>query len=123
MFHLFPSVSLLTHSQDARSKIAGVLNFVNDNDPRPIKLDADPTLSQWYQQHSRVYVADNHACWADKYLARKVDKKGFGAVMRSSTNGLARMMQEHSSDAQDWILSQLTERQKGGDTTEDDKLA
>lgn len=116
-------VKVLLINRDVKSKISGVINFVNDNPLRPIKSDVDQSLSHWYKEHSRVYVAKDHACWADPDLTRKVNKKRFGTVKRSSRNGLARMMKEHSAEAQQWILSRVSEKQKGGDTTEDEKTA
>lgn len=87
-----------------------------------MKSEADESLSSWYKENSRVYVANDHACWADPDLTRKVARRRFGAVLRSSVNGLNQMMHEHATDAQKWILSRVTE-DRHGDTTEDDGMA
>ncbi len=93
------------------------MNFVTGN-LRPVKSDVDQELSSWYRSHSRVYVANDHACWEDPVFARKVTKRRFGAVERSPYVGLNRMMKEHAEDAQQWILSLVPEGQ--GDTTEEE---
>jgi histone deacetylase 6 len=66
-----------------------------------------------------VYVANDHACWSDATLARKVLKRRFGTVKRSPANGLTRMMKEHADEAQEWIMSRVGDR--AGDTTEVDQ--
>lgn len=106
-------------SLDCKSRIAGVVNFVTGN-LRPVKSETDPDLSSWYRQNSLVYVANDHACWADEDLAKKVGKKRFGRVKRSSQVGLSRMMQEHADEVHEFIANRLTEP-ASGDTTEDDK--
>jgi histone deacetylase 6 len=68
-----------------------------------------------------VYVANDHACWADPDLTRKVQKRRFGSVVRSEMRGLNRMMREHAGEAQKWIMARVT--QDTGDTTEEDKMA
>jgi len=97
--------------------VAGVVNFVTGN-LRPVKSDMDPDLSSWYRENSRVYVAQDHACWADPELTRRVQKRRFGAVKRSIVTGLNRMMKHHAEDAQQWIMSRSVEGR--GDTTEED---
>jgi len=85
-----------------------------------VKSDVYPDLSSWYKDNSRVYVADDHACWADPDLNRKVSKRRFGAVKRSPVTGLNRMMAEHAEDMHRWIMSRVSEEQ--GNTTEEDKM-
>ena len=102
---------------DVKARITGIVNFVNGN-LRPVKSDVDEDLSSWYKQNSQVYVAHDHACWADPDLTRKVMKRRFGAVKRSEVDGLAKMMQQHFLEVKEWITSRTHE---GGDTTEDDK--
>jgi histone deacetylase 6 len=93
------------------------VNFVNGN-LRPVKSETDPDLSLWYKEHSRVFVAANHACWESKEFLKKVNKRRFGTVVHSEVSGLAQMMQNHAHEAQRYILDNLAEAQ--GDTTEDD---
>lgn len=97
-----------------------MVNFVDGN-LRPVKSDVDNDLSSWYKENSQVFVANDHACWADPDLTRKVNKRRFGTVRRSSVSGLTRMMKEHATDAQQWILSRVTESR--GDTTDDEMMA
>jgi histone deacetylase 6 len=102
---------------DVKSRVSGVVNFVN-GDLRAVKSEVDPELSGWYKEHSLVYVANNHMCWASSEYARKVHKRRFGSVQRSSQDSLIMMMREHKDDVQRWILERCEET---GDTTDDDK--
>ena len=97
------------------------MNFVNGN-LRPFKSDIDPDLSLWYKENSRVYVAGNHACWSDHDLTKKIQKRRFGTVVRSPKLGLNAMMQEHSTEAQDWMLARVSAVSQG-DTTEEENDA
>ncbi|KAK3372787.1 histone deacetylase A-like protein [Lasiosphaeria ovina] len=110
-------VKVLLLNRDIKSRVSGVLNFVNGA-LRPVKSDVDHDLSAWYKDNSRVYVAKDHACWTDPELKRKVMKRRFGNVVRSNVNGLTSMMNQHARDAQQWILDCVAEEH--GDTTEDD---
>ncbi|KAK3684282.1 hypothetical protein B0T22DRAFT_273278 [Podospora appendiculata] len=111
-------IKVLLINRDIKSRISGVVNFVNGN-LRPVKSDVDQDLSSWYKNNSKVFVANDHACWADPDLVRKVGKRRFGTVIRSKMNGLTRMMTEHLPDVQDWVLERL-DGEMHGDTTEDD---
>ena len=117
---------LLISRSDSKDRLSGVVNFVSGN-LRPVKSDADETLSSWYRDNSKVYVAADHACWADHELTRKVHKKRFGAVERSPERGLNKMMAAHATQAQDFIMSRVKsgsddedESGEEGDTTEDE---
>jgi len=116
------TTGLLTLDADIKSHVSGVVNFVDGN-LRPVKSDVDQELSPWYKENSRVYVANDHACWADADLTRKVMKRRFGTVIRSEVNGLARMMTRYSGDVQRWMLDRVSEEEKQGDTTEEDRMA
>ncbi|KAG6153341.1 hypothetical protein E4U46_006745 [Claviceps purpurea] len=117
--HLIAQVrTLLTVATDCKSKIAGVVNYVTGN-LRPVKSDIDPDLSAWYKGNSRVFVANDHACWSDRDLTKKVQKRRFGTVVRSPKLSLNEMMQEHADQAQEWILAR-TSTASQGETTEDD---
>lgn len=98
--------------------MSGVVNFVN-GDLRAIKSEVDPDLSSWYKEHSLVYVANNHMCWETPEYARKVHKRRFGSVQRSTQSSLVMMMWEHREDVERWILERCEET---GDTTDDDKV-
>lgn len=98
--------------------MSGVVNFVN-GDLRAVKSEVDPDLSGWYKDNSLVYVANNHMCWANPDYARKVHKRRFGTVLRSSQDSLVMMMREHREEVQRWILERCEE---SGDTTDDDKM-
>jgi histone deacetylase 6 len=111
--------SLIDVPSECKMRISGVVNFVTGT-LRPVKSDVDDNLSTWYKANSRVYVASDHACWADPDLARKVLKKRFGTVVRSPMIGLNRMMSEHAREAQQWILSRVADQ---GETTEEEKMA
>lgn len=105
-----------------------MVSFVSGAPLRPVKSDVDEYLSHWYKDNSRVYVANDHACWNSEELTRKVNKRRFGTVIRSKYTGLATMMREHRREVTEWILSRSTtlgmdEDEDGrGDTTEDDKM-
>ncbi|KAL2265365.1 hypothetical protein VTJ83DRAFT_6465 [Remersonia thermophila] len=103
---------LLINRLDVKSRVAGVVNFVNGS-LRPVKSDVDSDLSAWYKEHSQVYVANDHACWADPDLTRKVMKRRFGNVIRSQANGLSAMMAEHFSDVQQFILERVSFEEPG----------
>ncbi|KAK0634707.1 hypothetical protein B0T17DRAFT_586442 [Bombardia bombarda] len=119
-------IKVLLINRDVKSRISGVVNFVNGN-LRPVKSDVDQDLSGWYKENSRVYVANDHACWADADYTRKVHKRRFGTVIRSDVNGLTRMMREHFGDVQQWVMGRLSseedEEEGHGDTTEEEKFA
>ncbi|CAK7203248.1 Histone deacetylase hda1 [Sporothrix eucalyptigena] len=110
-------VKVLLVNRDCKSRIDGVINFVNGS-LRAVKSDADPDLTQWYKTHSRVYVGSDHACWQTNEFIRKINKRRFGDVVRSPFLGLNRMLKEHADDAQEWILERVPE--SAGDTTEDE---
>lgn len=97
---------------DCKNRITGVVNFVDGN-LRPVKSETDPDLSKWYRDNSLVYVSRNHACWENEELKRKVLKKRFGGVRRSTHSGLARMMEEHSEEVHEWITKKISESQSG----------
>ncbi|PHH65416.1 hypothetical protein CDD81_2520 [Ophiocordyceps australis] len=109
-------VKMLLVSRDCRAKLSGVVNFVTGT-LRTVKSDIDTELSSWYKENSRVYVAADHACWADPALTRKVHKKRFGTVVHSNMVGLNQMMREHAAEAQDWIMARVT----SGETTEEEE--
>jgi histone deacetylase 6 len=115
---------LLINRLDVKARVAGVVNFVNGS-LRPVKSDVDGDLSSWYKEHSQVYVANDHACWSDPDLTRKVMKRRFGNVIRAQVNGLTPMMAEHFADVQQFVMERVTEEgdgegMEGGDTTEDE---
>lgn len=117
-------VKMLLINRDCRARIAGVVNFVTGS-LKPVKSDVDTGLSGWYRDNSRVYLAGDHAAWADPDLAKKVQKRRFGTVVKSSASGLNRMMASHSSEAQAWVMERVTTEVTGeeggeGDTTEDE---
>ncbi|KAL6889930.1 hypothetical protein HDV57DRAFT_488088 [Trichoderma longibrachiatum] len=111
-------VKVLLINRDCKEKIAGIVNFVTEN-LRPVKSDVDHDLSSWYKDNSRVYVAADHACWADAELTKKVKKRRFGTVVRSSVVGLNQMMHEHAAEAREWIMQRVASH-PDGDTTEED---
>ncbi|KIH93503.1 histone deacetylase 6/10 [Sporothrix brasiliensis 5110] len=110
-------VKVLLVNRDCKSRIDGVVNFVNGS-LRAVKSDADPDLTQWYKTHSRVYVGADHACWQTSEFTRKISKRRFGDVVRSPFMGLNRMLKEHADDAHEWILERLPGTE--GNTTEDE---
>jgi histone deacetylase 6 len=105
---------------DVKSRVAGVVNFVNGS-LRPVKSDVDSDLSAWYKEHSQVYVANDHACWSDADLTRKVMKRRFGNVIRSQANGLSAMMAEHFGEVQQFILERVGEDEGDEEMEEDEK--
>jgi histone deacetylase 6 len=100
-------------------KITGIVNFVNGN-LRAVKSDIYHDLTSWYKDHSLVYVDNDHACWIDPELRRRVTKRRFGNVIHSSASGLSKMMHSHAGEVQGWILDRV--REEDGDTTEDEKM-
>ncbi|KAG7285311.1 hypothetical protein NEMBOFW57_009933 [Staphylotrichum longicolle] len=114
---------LLINRLDVKSRVSGVVNFVNGS-LRPVKSDVDSDLSSWYKEHSQVYVANDHACWSDPDLTRKVMKRRFGNVIRAQVNGLTPMMAEHFPDVEQFVMERVRgeEEEEGveGDSTEDE---
>ncbi len=111
-------IKVLLMGRDVKSRISGVINFV-DGSLRPVKSETDPDLSHWYKEHSRVFVAADHACWADPELTKRVHRRRFGTVVHSPVSGLASMMQRHIEEVQGFMQTNLQRDQ--GETTEDDK--
>ncbi|TQS33216.1 hypothetical protein Golomagni_06445, partial [Golovinomyces magnicellulatus] len=111
-------VKVLLINRDCKDRISGVVNFVTGN-LRPVKSDIDTDLSSWYKENSQVYVAGDHACWADPDLTRKIQKRRFGTVIHSEAVGLNMMMQSHAAEAQEWIMERVDENTRG-ETTEDE---
>lgn len=108
---------------DCKDRISGVVCFV-DGILRQVKSDVDTDLSSWYKEHSRIYVANNHACWTDADLARKVLKRRFGTAIRSPAFGLARMLAHHAEEVHGWIRERVAvdEEMAGhGETTEEEQ--
>ncbi|KUI67574.1 Histone deacetylase clr3 [Cytospora mali] len=122
--HAYIGVKMLLLNRDCKSKISGVVNFVNGS-LRPIRSDVDERLSAWYKDNSLVYVASDHLCWTDPKLQGKVKKKRFGTVIHSPQLTLNAMMKEHAKEVQGWIAARSIDAAAAqtGDTTEDDKLA
>ncbi|KAI1759491.1 putative histone deacetylase A [Hypoxylon sp. FL1150] len=110
-------VKILLTNRDSKDRIAGVINFVTGS-LRPIKSETDTELSSWYKQNSLVYVTNDHACWGDPELAKKVLKKRFGGVVRSPVVGLNHMMETHAKDVFKFISERLPG--KSGNTTQDE---
>ena len=80
-----------------------------------MKSDVDQELSSWYKDSSQVYVANDHACWSDPDLTRKVMKRRFGNVIRSPANGLTPMMAEHFADVQQFVADRIGEEDGEGE--------
>ncbi|KAI1480550.1 histone deacetylase [Daldinia eschscholtzii] len=112
-------VKVLLTNRDCKNRISGVINFVTGN-LRPVKSETDTELSSWYKQNSLVYVTNDHACWTDNDLAKKVLKKRFGGVHRSPEVGLNRMMETHAKEVFEFISERCSE-DRSGNTTEDEK--
>ncbi|KAI0205778.1 histone deacetylase [Astrocystis sublimbata] len=98
---------------------AGVVNFVTGN-LRPVKSETDPELSTWYKHNSLVYVAGDHACWSDEELAKKVLKRRFGGVKKSTESGLNRMMDAHAAEVQEFIKDRLNLQSEDATPTDDE---
>ncbi|KAI0485394.1 histone deacetylase [Xylaria cf. heliscus] len=114
-------VKVLLTNRECKDRISGVVNFVTGN-LRPVKSETDPDLSTWYKHNSLVFVAADHACWSDEDLAKKVHKRRFGGVKKSTETGLNRMMDAHAAEVQKWIKDRLRTDQSGHTTaTEDDR--
>ncbi|KAI0914628.1 histone deacetylase [Ustulina deusta] len=112
-------VKVLLTNRECKDRISGVVNFVTGN-LRPVKSETDPDLSTWYKHNSLVFVAGDHACWSDEDLQKKVLKRRFGGVKKSTKTGINCMMEAHGPEVQEWILARLT-RHKSGHTTEDER--
>ncbi|KAL2160095.1 hypothetical protein VTH06DRAFT_1750 [Thermothelomyces fergusii] len=110
---------LLINRLDVKSRVAGVVNFVNGS-LRPVKSDVDGDLSSWYKEHSQVYVANDHACWSDPDLARKVLKRRFGNVIRARVNGLSPMMAEYFADVQRFIMERVAAPDEDGEAAREE---
>ncbi|KAI1815049.1 histone deacetylase [Poronia punctata] len=111
-------VKVLLTSRDCKNRISGVVNFVTGN-LRPVKSETDPDLSTWYKRNSLVFVAANHACWSDEALAKKVLKRRFGGVMKSTQTSLYQMMEAHADEVHQWIVGRLMP-DRSDNTTEEE---
>ncbi|XXG97593.1 hypothetical protein Hte_003899 [Hypoxylon texense] len=111
-------VKILLTNRDSKDRIAGVINFVTGS-LRPIKSETDTELSSWYKHNSLVYVTNDHACWGDPDLVKKVNKKRFGGVVKSPVVGLNLMMETHAKDVFQFINDRLGTG-KSGNTTQDE---
>ncbi|KAI1433067.1 histone deacetylase [Xylaria sp. CBS 124048] len=100
-------VKVLLTNRECKDRISGVVNYVTGN-LRPVKSETDPDLSTWYKHNSLVFVASNHACWSDEELSKRVLKRRFGNVKKSTETGLNLMMETHATEAQQWILERFT---------------
>lgn len=105
--------------KDAKSRISGIVCFVSSTSAlSPVTSQADEYLADWYKNHSRVYIASDHICWQDAALTKKVRKRRFGTVMRSSEIGLLNMMSTHMHEAIEYInesMQSLEEQSSGGE--------
>lgn len=91
----------------------------------------DSDLSMWFKDNSHIYVVSNHACWLDPDTNRKVAKRRYGTVVRSTEASLAGMLAAHLDETEKWILDRVAEPQadedddgggrNGGDTTEEER--
>lgn len=117
IYHVQKEASLTDYS-DSAERISGIVNFVTAS-LKAVKSDINPDLSGWYRNNSRVYVGDDHVCWRDPDLSRRVAKKRFGHVLHSGVSGLGKMMSAHAEDVQEWILGRMGD---SGDTTEDETM-
>ena len=88
---------------------------------RPVASDIDPELSSWYKENSRIYVAGDHACWAEPRLTKKIHKRRFGTIIKSSMLGLDMMMQAHAAEAQDWMQARIPVNSDENTTEDDDE--
>ncbi|KAI1780603.1 putative histone deacetylase A [Hypoxylon cercidicola] len=111
-------VKILLTNRESKDRISGVVNFVTGS-LRPIKSEVDPELSSWYKRNSLVYVTNDHACWGDPDLAKKVLKKRFGGVVKSPVVGLNHMMEAHAKDVFQFISEKLAAG-RSGNTTQDE---
>lgn len=82
-------------------RVMGVIVFVADNIVRPVHSNDMPWLSEWYSQHSQVFVADSHSLWAR--TNQKISRR-YGKVIRSSGVTLNEMVKMHEDEVFDWIL-------------------
>lgn len=112
-------VKLLLNNRECKDRISGVVNFVTGN-LRPVKSETDPDLSTWYKHNSLVFVTADHACWNDEDLTKKVHKRRFGGVKKSTETALNRMMEVHAEEVQQWV-SKRCSRDRSGHTTEEDR--
>ncbi|KAI0483989.1 putative histone deacetylase A [Xylariaceae sp. FL0804] len=106
-------IKMLLTNRECRNQISGVINFVTGN-LRPVKSETDADLSSWYRHNSLVFVAAEHACWLDPDLAKKVMKKKFGRVKKSSESVLSRMMEAHADEVHAFINGRVTSTDNGG---------
>lgn len=95
-------VKMLLTSREVKGRITAIINYVTGA-LRAIRTETDPSLSHWYKEHSRVYVASDHLCWTDEDFTRKVRKNRFGRVVESSEEGLNRMLSKHLVESTQWL--------------------
>lgn len=111
------SLLKLIISLDTKAKVPAILAFLTGT-LRPIRSETDIHLSAWYKNNSLIYVSPDHACWSDEESAKKVRKRRFGHVEKSTVTGLRNMLFEYKDDGLAWLASQVAEWEGEGGSEE-----
>jgi Arb2 domain len=86
--------------ESVQQRVTGVVVFIADNPVRPVHSNENPSLSRWYSQNSRVFVAHQHSLWVktDRKMSRR-----YGGVVQSPGTGLAEMLILHRQQVFAWV--------------------
>jgi len=86
--------------ESVQQRVTGVIVFIADNPVRPVHSNENPSLSRWYSQNSRVFVAHQHSLWfkTDRKMSRR-----YGGVEQSPGTRLAEMLILHRQQVFAWV--------------------
>jgi histone deacetylase 6 len=86
--------------ESVQQRVAGVIVFIADNPVRPVHSNENPSLSRWYSQNSKVFVAHQHSLWSktDRRMSRR-----YGAVEQSPGTKLNEMLILHRHQVFAWV--------------------
>ncbi|KAJ9665365.1 Histone deacetylase hda1 [Coniosporium apollinis] len=92
-----------SHERTTESnKVDLVICFVADNPLNTVKRPADDNITNWYHEHSLVFVPSDHLAW-DPARQRKI-KKRYGNLVRSSRKRITDLLVEHREQVQEALL-------------------
>lgn len=64
--------------------------------------------SNWYREHSRIYVSPSHMFWRMlRENPKKMMSRRYGNVLRADSTFLSGMMEERGREAWTWIMSKV----------------
>ncbi|ORY18010.1 hypothetical protein BCR34DRAFT_583276 [Clohesyomyces aquaticus] len=104
---LLEMLSTYENCTDHDSVIQCIIGFISDSALASIKRTTDDNITQWYYNHSLVFVAPTHHVW-DPNRKRKIRIK-YGNLKRSNHTNLNEMLLEHQDEVQKYLLQKKSE--------------